>query len=164
RVALLVPLAERVHLQEDAAVRTAAALADLAADAAGHVVARQQVRRSSRILALVLLAEHVQEAFLLVGGRRRLVVIRNVVEHEAPVLGVAQYAALAADAFGDADALHTGRPDQPGRVELDELHVDQLGARVVPESVAVAGAFPAVARDLVRPAQAAHRQHDGLRL
>ena len=48
-------------------------------------------------------------------------------------------------------------------MELDELHVDQLGAGVVGERVAVAGVFPAVARDLVGAADAAGRQHDRLR-
>ena len=66
-----------------------------------------------------------------------------------------QDAALAAHAFGDEDALDARRPDHPGGMELDELHVDQLGAGAVGERVAVAGAFPAVARDLVGAADAA---------
>ena len=56
---------------------------------------------------------------------------------------------FAAHAFGDEDALDARRPDHAGRMELDELHVDQLGAGVIRQRVAVAGAFPAVARDLV---------------
>ena len=48
-------------------------------------------------------------------------------------------------------------------MELDELHVHQVGAGVVGERVAVAGVFPAVARDLVGAADAAGRQHDRLR-
>ena len=48
------------------------------------------------------------------------------------------------------DALHAGRPDHAGRMELDELHVHQLGAGMVGERMSVAGAFPAVARDLER--------------
>ena len=47
-------------------------------------------------------------------------------------------------------------------MELDELHVDELGARAIGERVAVAGAFPAVARDLVGAADAAGREHDRL--
>ena len=73
-----------------------------------------------------------------------------------------QDAAFAAHAFGDEDAAHARRPDHAGRMELDELHVHQLGAGVVGERVAVAGVFPAVARDLVGAADAAGRQHDRL--
>ena len=47
-------------------------------------------------------------------------------------------------------------------MELHELHVDQLGAGVVGERVAVAGVLPAVARDLVGAADAAGGQHDRL--
>ena len=49
-------------------------------------------------------------------------------------------------------------------MELDEFHVDQFRAGVIGEGVAVAGAFPTVAGDLVGPADAAGRQHDGLGL
>ena len=48
-------------------------------------------------------------------------------------------------------------------MKLHEFHVDQLGARVIRERVAIAGVFPTVARDLVSAADAAGRQHDGLR-
>ena len=44
-------------------------------------------------------------------------------------------------------------------MELDELHVHQLGAGVIRERVAVAGAFPAVAGDLVGAPGAAGREH-----
>src|SRR5215471_17192221 len=72
-------------------------------------------------------------------------------------------AAFAAHAFGDEDALHAGRPDHAGRMELDELHVHQLGARLIRERVAVAGAFPGIARDLVRAPGAPRGEHDGAR-
>ena len=44
-------------------------------------------------------------------------------------------------------------------MELDEFHVHQFGARVIGERMSVAGAFPAVAGDLVRAPGAAGR-HD----
>src|SRR5262249_10189326 len=44
--ALSEPVAEGLQLEEDAAVRAAASLADLAADATSDVVARQQFRRA----------------------------------------------------------------------------------------------------------------------
>ena len=50
----------------------------------------------------------------------------------------------------------------PVGMKLHELHVDQLRARVVGERVAVAGVLPAIARDLVRPADAAGGEHDCL--
>ena len=86
----------------------------------------------------------------------------DVVEHEAAPFLVQEDAAFAAHAFGDEDALHARRPDHAGRMELDELHVHQLGAGVVGERVAVAGAFPAVAGDLVGAPDAAGREHDRL--
>ena len=57
-----------------------------------------------------------------------------------------------------------GGQTMPGRVELDELHVHQLGAGVVGERVAVAGVLPAVAGDLEGAADAAGREHDRLGL
>src|SRR5206468_9488234 len=57
---------------------------------------------------------------------------------------------------------HGRRPDHPGRVELDELHVNQVGARPQRERVAVAGVLPGVGRDLPRLADAAGGEHDGL--
>ena len=72
-------------------------------------------------------------------------------------------AAFAAHAFGDQDAAHARRPDHAGRMELHELHVDEIGAGVVGQRVAVARVLPAVARDLVGAADAAGREHDRLR-
>ena len=132
----------------------------LADDAAGDVVARQQLRRAVG----VLVAQHVAEAFFLVLRRLRFVVVRDVAEHEPVALAVPQHAALAANAFGDEDAADARRPDHAGRVELHELHVDEFGPGVVGERVAVAGVLPRVARDLVRLADAAGGQNDGLGL
>ena len=132
-------------------------LLDLADDAARDVVAGEQLGRPAR----VLVALGVAPAFLVVVGRLRSVVLRNVVEHEAAALLVLEDAAFAAHAFGHQDAPHAGRPDHAGRMELDELHVHQLGAGVVGQRVPVAGVFPAVARDAVRAPDAARRQHDG---
>src|SRR6185503_8162219 len=93
----------------------------------------------------------------------RLVVVRNVVEHEPASLAVLEDASFAAHAFGDENPAHTRRPDHPGRMELDELHVDELGAGAVGERVPVAGPFPAVAGDLVGAADAAGGEDDRLR-
>ena len=130
----------------------------LAHDAARHVIARQQLRRT----AGVLVALRVAPAFFLVVGGLVLVVRRDVVEHEALALVVAQHAAFAAHAFGHQNAAHAGRPDHAGGMELHELHVHQRGAGVIGQRVAVAGVFPTVAGDLVGAADAAGGQHDGL--
>src|SRR5207237_7933767 len=128
-----------------AAVRAAAAFAHLAEDAAGHVVARQQLGRAVG----GLVAGAVAPALLGVLGGLVAVRLGDVAVHELLALAVEQDAPFAANAFGDEDAHDAGRPDHAGRVELDELHVLQLGAGVVGEGVAVAGVFPAVAGDLV---------------
>ena len=145
-------------VEEHAAVRGAAAGLDLAVDAARHVVARQQLGRT----AGALVALRVAPAFFRIGRRLRLVVVGDVVEHEAAAFAVLQHAAFAAHALGDEDALHARRPDHPGRMELDELHVDQLGAGAIGQRVAVAGAFPAVAGDLEGAADAAGGEDDRL--
>ena len=66
--------------------------------------------------------------------------------------------------FRHENAANARRPDHAGRMELDELHIHQLGAGVVGERMAVARVFPTVARDLVRAADTAGRQDDGLGL
>ena len=88
--------------------------------------------------------------------------VGDVVEHEALALGVAQHAAVAAHALGDEQAAHAERPDHAGGVELDALHVDQLGAGPQGHRVAVAGALPGVGRELPGLADAAGREDDGL--
>src|SRR5206468_1708779 len=160
--ALAEPIRERLQLEEDAAVRTAATLADLADDAAGDVVAGQQFRRPPRILPLILFAQHVEETLFLVLGRLRFVVIRDVAKHESATGAVAQHAAFAANAFRDQNALDARRPHHAGRVELDELHVDEFGPGVVAERVAVASVLPGVARNLVGFADAARGEDDRL--
>ena len=141
-------------------MRAAAAGLDLAHDAAAHVVARQQLRRPARRLVALRVAPAL---FFVVRGLRAIV-LRDVVEHEPAALAVLEHAAFAAHGFGDEDAANARRPDHAGRMELDELHVHQLGAGVVGERVAVAGVFPAVARDLVGAADAAGREDDRLGL
>ena len=99
---------------------------------------------------------------LLLGvGRLGAEHVGDVVEHEPLARRVAQHAAVAADALGDEQAPHAERPDHPGRVELDRLHVDQLRARPQGQRVAVAGRLPGVRRVLPRLAHAAGREHDG---
>ena len=88
---------------------------------------------------------------------------RVVALHEALAARVREDPALAADGLGHEQPADARRPDHPGRVELDELHVDELGARLVGERVPVAGALPRVRGDLVAAARAAGRQHERAR-
>ena len=147
-------------VEVDAAVRAAAAGLDLGVDGAGHLVAGQQVRGATR--RVVVLEPLVGFFFGL--GVLPLEDRGDVVEHEALALGVLEHAAVAAHAFGDQDALHRQRPDHAGRVELDELHVDQARAGAHRQRVAVAGVLPGVRRHLERLADAAGGQHHRGRL
>ena len=54
-------------------------------------------------------------------------------------------------------------PDDPGRVELVELHVLHRHAVAVGERDAVAGQAPGVRRDPEHPPEAAGGEQDGLR-
>ena len=87
-------------VEKDAAVRAAAAFLDFAHDAAGDVIAREQFRRTARVLVALAIAP----AFLCVVGGLRFVVVGDVAEHEALALLVEQDAAFAAHAFGDENA------------------------------------------------------------
>ena len=69
-------------VEEHAAVRRAAARLDLAVDAARDVVAREQLRRTPGALVVLRVAP----AFFGIRGGLRLVVVRDVVEHEAAAL------------------------------------------------------------------------------
>ncbi len=96
------------------------------------------------------------------GGVLGAAILGQVLPHE-PLAGVvAQDAALATDGLGHEQPADAGRPDHPGRVELDELHVDQLGAGLVGERLAVAAVLPRVGRHLVRLADPARGEDDGL--
>ena len=139
-------------------MRAAAALADLAQDAAGHVVAGQQLRGPPGALVPLRVAP----ALLLVVGGLAAVVLRNVGEHEADPLAVAQHSPLAAHPFGHQDPAHAGRPDHARRMELDELHVLERRTRVIGERLSIAGVLPAVAGDRVGAADAAGGEDDGL--
>ena len=150
----------RRDVEEHTAVLGPASRLHFCIDRARDLVAREQVGRAP----VVLLVRVPAVGFGLVVGRLALEELRDVIEHEALALGVLQRPAVAAHALGDEDAAHRRRPDHPGRVELDELHVDQVGARPEREGLAVAGVFPRVRRDLPRLADTARGEHDGLGL
>src|SRR5262245_18797149 len=128
------------NIEKDAAMRTAAAFPNLADDAPGDVIARQSFRRPVHILVTLL----VPPAFFGIFRGLVSVVIGDVVEHKALSFAVLQYSTLAANTFGNQDSANARRPDHSGRVKLDELHIDQLGSRMICERVAVTGSLPTV--------------------
>ena len=147
-------------IQEDPAVRRPAARLDLGVDRAGHLVAGEQLRRAPVVVRVVVPAVRLFLGLGVLGPEH----VGHVVEHEPLALGVAQHAAVAAHRLGDQQPAHRGRPDHPGRVQLDELHVQQLGPGAQRQRVAVAGVLPRVGRDLVGLADAAGGQHHRGRL
>ena len=151
-------------VEEDAAVRRAPALADLGVDRPRDVVAGRQLGRPPRV-GLATLGQRRHPARGLLVGRGVLVaaLLGQVLPHEPLAVLVAQDPALAADGLGHQQAPDARRPDHARRVELDELHVDELGAGFVGERLAVAAVLPRVRGDLVRLADAAGREDDRLR-
>ena len=130
----------------------------LAVDRPGDLVTGQEVGGPPVVDVVVVPA-----VGLLFGlGRLRPEHRGDVVEHEPLALAVAQRAAVAAHALGDEQAAHRQRPDHPGRVELDGLHLDHVGTGPDGHGVTVAGRLPGVGG--VQPALADRpgRQHDGL--
>src|SRR5438105_12690256 len=147
-------------IQKDPAMRAAPPFRDLARDRFGDDVARQQLRRAPILFAIAL---HPRVGFRLGVGEVAFEHVRHVTEHEPLTAGILEDTAFAAHAFGDEYASHTRRPHHAGRMKLHELHVDQLGARVVGEGVAIDGVFPRVAGDLPPLPDATGREDDGAR-
>ena len=145
-------------VEEDAAVRAAAAGLHLAVDRAGDLVPGEQVGRppSGRVVVVPLVR------LVLRVGRLGLEHRRDVVEHEPLALRVAQDAAVAAHALGDQDAADRQRPDHAGRVELHGLHVDEIGTGPERHRVAVAGGLPRVGGVQPALADSAGGHHHGL--
>ncbi len=150
----------RRDVQEDPAVRGAAARLDLGVDGAGDLVAGEQLGRPAVVVGVVVPA-------VALGLRLRVLLledVRDVVEHEAPALAVAQHPAVTPDGLGDEDPLDRRRPDHPRRMELHELHVDQRGPGQQRQGVPVARVLPRIRRHLEGLADPAGGQHHGRRL
>ncbi len=142
-------------IEEHPAVLGTATGLDLGIDRSGNLVARQQLRWPLVVLRIGVPAV----GFLLGLGVVLAKHVRDVVEHEPLALGVAQHATVTTYRLGDQDALHRRRPHHAGRVELDELHVEQAGTGPQREGVAVAGVLPGVRGDLEGLADTAGREH-----
>ena len=125
-----------------------------ALNASCHMIARQQLGRAAGGLVALCVAP----AFFFAVCGLALVVVGNIVEHEALAIGVSQHASLTAHALGDENSLHARRPHHPRRMELDELHVNQLRTCIVGQRMPVARVLPAVARDVKCAPDAAGRE------
>ena len=95
-------------------------------------------------------------------ARRKFHALGVVLFHEALTKLVAQYTALAANRFRDEKPLHTGRPNHPGGMELNEFHIHQFGPSFIGERHAVAAVLPGIGSDRPRFSDAAGSDHDGL--
>src|SRR5262249_25623075 len=85
--------------------------------------------------------------------------VRDVVEHEPLPFGIGQNTTFTTNPLSDQDPLYAWRPDHPGGMELYELHVDQLGAGIVGQRLAVTGILPRVGSDLPPFADSAGGQY-----
>src|SRR3954463_6249410 len=112
-------------------MRAAAAGFDFTHDATGDVIAREKFGRPARILVTLAIAP----AFLLVVRSLGFVSVGNVAEHEALAFAVEQDAAFAAHALGHENSHDARRPNHACGMELDELHIDEFGARVISEGM-----------------------------
>src|SRR5207249_1151393 len=101
--------AARVDVEEDAAVRAAAAGLHLGVDRPRDLVARQQIGRAAVVLLVLVPAVGLG----LVVGRLPFEELGDVVKHEALAFAVLQRPAVAAHALGDEDAAYGGRPHHP---------------------------------------------------
>ncbi|MBV6491284.1 MAG: hypothetical protein CNCCGFBP_01861 [Fimbriimonadaceae bacterium] len=146
-------------VEEHAPVGRAPSFLDFAYDAPGDMVAGEEFRRA----ACVLIACDIPPTLFGVIRRLSLVEFGDVVEHEPDAFAVLEDSPLAPDAFCNQKSLDGGRPDHACRVELHELHVDQFGACMVGQRVAVPGALPRVAGDGEGLSDPAGCDDDGLR-
>ena len=137
----------------------AAALADLGVDGSRDVVAGRELGRAA-VVGLASVRERIDPLAGLLVGTGVLVapVVGEVAPHEALAIGVAEDAALPSHGLGHQEASHAGGPHHAGRVELDELHVDELGTRPIGQSVPVRGVLPRVRGHRPGPPDAAGRE------
>ena len=84
-----------------------------------------------------------------------------VPEHEPFALRISEDSAVSPHAFGHEDAPYRNGPHHARWMELDELHVDEIGAGSEGKSVTIAGVLPGVGGHLVRLPYPAGSKDDG---
>ena len=102
---------------------------DFPHDATRDVIARQQLRRTPR----VLVALGITPAFFFIVGRLRFVVVGNEIEHKASAFLVREDSPVAAHTLGNENSGDTRRPHHSGGMKLHKLHVDQFRAGLIPK-------------------------------
>src|SRR5262249_16336792 len=140
----VVRAAAGADVEVDTSVRRAASRLPLGVDGSVYLIARKEIGGAAVVLLVVVPGI----GFLLVVRRLALEVVGDVIEHEAHALGVLEGAPVAAHALRDEDAAHAHGPHHARGVELDALHVDELGIRVEGEGDPVSRGLPAVGREL----------------
>src|SRR4030095_1455330 len=138
-------------------MRSASSFFDFAHNAASHVIAREQLRWPPRFFVPLRVAP----TLFFVVSRLGSIEFWDVVKHEAPLILVQQNATFSSNSFGHQNSPNAGRPNHPGWMELEKLHVDQLSACVVRHRETISGVFPAITRDFVGPTDASRGQHNG---
>src|SRR3954464_12450668 len=146
-------------VEKHSSVRAAPAFAHFFHDRARDVIPGEQLGRATRILV----ALGVSPAFFFVVRSLVSIVLGNVGEYESATFLVDENPAFAAHAFSDQNTAHTRWPHHSRRVELNEFHVLQSGARIVRKRVPVAGVFPAVAGDAERSPDSTRGEDNRLR-
>ena len=152
----------RVDVEEDAAVRRAAPGLHFAVDGARHDVARQQIRRTTRLGRAA--GRALLEPLIGLGlAVRRLVGVKlgDILEHDALRLVPERRSPRTPSVMSVPRTL--GGQDHPGRVKLHELHVHELRAGEVRERLPVARALPRVRVHPERAADTARREDHGPR-
>src|SRR2546427_471470 len=144
-------------VEKNTAMRTSATFFNLAHDAAGDMVAREQLRRTPGLFVALTISP----AFFFVVGGLMAICFRNVIEHEPAAFAVSQNAALTTNAFRHKDSRDARRPDHSRRMELHELHVHQIRTGVICKGLTITRVFPAVAGDLVGAAHSSCGNDDG---
>ncbi len=146
----------RGDIQVHAAVRRPAPGLHFLIDGAGDFVTGQQIRCAPGGVVVLQPLVRLFDGLGVLALEHR----RDVAEHESFALGVLEHAAVTAHRLGDQDALHRRRPDHAGRMELQELHIDQRRPGAQRQRVPVAGVLPGVRCHLVGLADATGGDHD----
>ena len=151
-------------VEEDAAMRRSAALLDLGVDRPGDVVAGRQLRRPAGVGLVgpgtARVTQRLASSSVAAYSSRRS--SGRYFHMKRSPSALRRIPPSPRTASVTSRPAHARRPDHPRRVELDELHVDEVGTGLVRECLAVAAVLPRVRRDLVGLADAAGRQHDRL--
>src|SRR5690606_21521604 len=146
------------NVEEHATVWRAAAFPYFTHNTSRNVVAGEQFRRPFCILVSLGVAP----SLLFIGRCLGTVQFGYVVEHKTPAVLVTQDPSFSPYSFRDQESPNTWRPDHPGGMKLDELHVDEFSACIPGKCHAAACTIPTVARYFVEASHPPGGQYDRL--